>query len=130
PIVAGGPRSRAADWRAARTPAGEYEEVRTEKYAARLWPNGRLAGYVTKRAEDGRKRLLPLLFAEITFANGRGARAPLLPSQLPDDRWVGSWDSRRGAGYLLVLPRRSDRHEIRFEIARKEPWPKPDGDHR
>jgi hypothetical protein len=97
-------------------PPTAYKEVQTEKYTAKLWPNGRLAGYVTKSDGKSPRRLLPLVFAEVTLPKARGKQAPDLRTDLPEDRWVFSWDQRRGTGYLLLLPRKSDRKEIHFEV--------------
>lgn len=97
-------------------PPSAYEEVRTDKFTAQLWPNGRLAGYVTKSAEEERKRLLPLLFAEVTLPKAQGKKAPRLSSRLPDNSWIFLWDQRRGTGYLLVLPRKSDRKQVHFDV--------------
>jgi hypothetical protein len=99
-----------------RLPGAAYQEVTTEKYAARLWPNGRLAGYLTKAIEEDRQRLLPLLFAEVSLPKGGDQKTPRLRSKLADDRWVFIWDARRRAGYLLALPGAKDRQEIHFDI--------------
>jgi len=97
-------------------PKKGYEVVRTEKYEAKLWPGGRLAGYLTKAEDEGRKKLAPLLFAEVAFPKAQGAKAPRLRSSFPGDRSVFNWDPRRGTGYLLVLPRYNERQDIRFEV--------------
>lgn len=102
-------------------PGTSYEEVKTEKYAAKLWPNGRLAGYVTSMPDESRKRLLPMLFAEVVLPKALLLKAgekkiPQLRSKLAEDRWVFTWDQRRGAGYLLVLPGSKERKEIQFDI--------------
>jgi len=90
--------------------------VNTEKYTAKLWPNGRLAGYLTKAKAEERQRLLPMMFAEVPLPNGEGKQTPRLRSQLSEDRWVFTWDARRNAGYLLVLPGMKDRKEIHFDV--------------
>src|SRR5205814_6560516 len=87
-----------------RVPETMYEAVATEKYTATLWPNGRLAGYLAKATTEERQRLLPLVFAEVPLPKA-GGKSPRLRSQLPEDRWVFSWDARRNTGYLLVFPR-------------------------
>src|SRR5262249_34664455 len=46
-------------------PEETYEKVITDKYQARTWPNGRLAGFLTKSDEEAEKKpLVPMLFAE------------------------------------------------------------------
>ena len=96
-------------------PEKPYDEVSTEQYVARQFPNGRLAGYLTKSASDDRKRLVPLLFAEVRLPGG-GEKIPRLQSKMPQNNWIFTWDARRQSGYLLVLPRSKDRGEIHFDV--------------
>ena len=96
-------------------PETAYDPVTSEKYRAQMRPNSRLAGYLTKLPEDESKRLIALLFAEVKLPKVPTGKTPRLQSRVPEDRWVFTWDARRGAGYLLVLPRKNDR-TLRFQV--------------
>lgn len=102
-----------------RLPKESYEEVRTDKYTARLWPNGRLAGYLTKSAGEGPRRLQPLVFAEVALPGARGKPAPRLHGNLDRKRWVFLWDGRRGTGYVLMIPPVNPQPETHFHVK----WP-------
>src|SRR5262245_40305913 len=88
--------------------------VVADKFQAQTWPNARLAGLLVRDEEDVR-RLVPLLFAEVRPPKVVPDKTPRLSSRVPARQWVFSWDSRRGCGYLLVLPPRGQT-EIRFDI--------------
>jgi len=97
-------------------PETAYDAVKSEHYQAQMWPNSRLAGYVTKLPDDDGKRLIALVFAEVHLPKVPAGKTPRLQSRVPADRWVFTWDGRRQAGYLLVLPRTKDRGEMRFQV--------------
>ncbi len=97
-------------------PEATYEPIATEKYTAQIWPNGRLAGYVNKGETDGRRKLVPLVFAEVKLSGKEGQPAPRLRSKLPEDHWAFAWDQRRGTFYVVALPRARDKKQIVFEI--------------
>lgn len=97
-------------------PQASYEEVQRPPYRAKLWPNGRLAGLITRGEEDD-KRLVPFAFAEIHLPNAPGGKAPRLTSRLPESRWVFQWDGRRRTGYLLVAPGPREGQDLRFRVA-------------
>jgi hypothetical protein len=97
-------------------PETRYDGVGTEKYKAQMWPNSRLAGFISKDPDDESKRLVALLFAEVSLPGAKTGKTPRLHSRLPSDRWVFTWDPRRRSGYLLVQPRSKDRDDIRFQV--------------
>ncbi|MCI0463583.1 MAG: C25 family cysteine peptidase, partial [Gemmataceae bacterium] len=103
-----------------RVPERTYDKVTTGKYQAQMWPNARLAGLVTKEADEDGQQLVPLLFAEVSLPKAPKGQTPRLRSRVPETRWVFCWDSRRRCGYLLVTPRAKDRGEIRFQIEWEE----------
>ena len=96
--------------------ADTYEKVASERYRARMPPNGRMAGLVRKQAMAPERLLVPFLFAEIRFPRVPAGKFPQLRSAVPRDRWVFNWDRRRQSGYLLVEPRARDRAEARFHV--------------
>jgi hypothetical protein len=96
-------------------PADMYERINTEKHTARSWPNGRLAGLVTRPDEDDRQ-LVPFLFAEVRLSPPAAGRVPRLESRVPANNYVFAWDGRRGSGYLLVIPPARERGELKFEV--------------
>ena len=89
-------------------------------YRAKLWPNGRLAGLITRDDED-EKRLVPFAFAEVHLPNVTTGRTPRLTSRPPESRWVFQWDGRRRTGYLLVAPSSREGQDLRFRVAWEEP---------
>jgi hypothetical protein len=97
-------------------PDTAYDRVASDRYQAQMWPNSRLAGYMTKQPDSGSKRLIALLFAEVPLTQAPEGKTPRLHSRVPADRWVFTWDARRRAGYLLVLPRSKDQGELRFQV--------------
>jgi len=97
-------------------PETAYDKVTSERYQAQMWPNSRLAGYLTKQPDDDSKRLIALLFVEVQLPKVPTGKTPRLQSRVPADRWVFTWDARRQAGYLLVLPRAKDRSALRFQV--------------
>jgi hypothetical protein len=96
-------------------PETPYDPVTSDKYRAQMRPNSRLAGYLTKQPEDESKRLIALLFAEVSLPKAPPGKTPRLQSRVSEDRYVFTWDARRRAGYLLVLPRKNDR-TLRFQV--------------
>jgi hypothetical protein len=102
-------------------PATAYGKVGTVKYQAMVVPNMRLAGLIRPGDEEA-KSLVPFLFAEVCLPTGPAGKLPQLRGRLPEDHWVFTWDSRRRAGYLLVLPRAKDVGEVKFTVA----WVAPD----
>jgi hypothetical protein len=97
-------------------PEEPYDRAVSDRYRAQMWPNSRLAGYITRQSDDDTKRLMAFLFAEVQFPKAPAGKTPHLKSRVPSDRYVFTWDARRQAGYLLVLPRSKDRGEIRFQV--------------
>jgi len=97
-------------------PEMPYDQVKSEKYQAQMWPNSRLAGYITKLPDDDGKRLMAFVFAEVHLPKVPAGKTPRLQSKVPSNRWVFTWDARRQAGYLLMLPRAKDRGDIRFLV--------------
>jgi hypothetical protein len=96
-------------------PPDMYDRINTEKHTARSWPNGRLAGLVTRPDEDDRQ-LVPFLFAEVRLSPPAPGRVPKLQSQVRASNYVFVWDGRRGSGYLIVIPPASQRGELKFEV--------------
>src|SRR5581483_6114800 len=68
-------------------PADMYDRINTEKHTARNWPNGRLAGLVTRPDEDDRQ-LVPFLFAEVRLSPPAPGRVPKLQSQVRASNYV------------------------------------------
>jgi hypothetical protein len=97
-------------------PETPYERVVSDRYRAQMWPNSRLAGYISKQPEDDTKRLMAFFFAEVQLPKAPPGKTPRLKSRIPSDRYVFTWDARRQAGYLLLLPRSKDRGELRFQV--------------
>jgi hypothetical protein len=99
-----------------RVPETTYPGVHSDKYRAQMWPNCRLAGLVSKEINEDEKRLVPLIFEEVRLRGGPAEQTPHLTTKLPAKHWVFCWDARRRAGYLLIVPRKTDQ-EIRFHVA-------------
>jgi hypothetical protein len=96
-------------------PDADDKKLRTSSYAAPLRANTYLAGLIGKPDSD-QKTLVPFLFAEIALPKAPANQTPRLRSRLPESHYVFTWDSRRRCGYLLILPRQKDQHELRFHI--------------
>jgi hypothetical protein len=96
-------------------PPDMYDRINTEKHTARSWPNGRLAGLVTRPDEDERQ-LVPFLFAEVRLSPPAAGCVPRLQSRVPVNNYVFAWDGRRGCGYLIVIPPARERGELKFEV--------------
>lgn len=97
-----------------RVPAQMLAGVGVGDYYARTWPNGRLAGLVL--ADDGDRRLAPMLFAEVSLPQVPAGCTPTLTTRLPRSRWQFLWDGRRRVGYLLVLPGERPLTELAFRV--------------
>lgn len=97
-------------------PDATYEKVRTEQYQSQMAPNARLAGLLNKNAGEDVRHLVSFYFAEVSLPQVPADRTPRLRSPLPDQHWAFGWDARRRCGYLLVLPRAKDQHELRFQV--------------
>jgi hypothetical protein len=97
-------------------PDAAHDPALTAKYKARMLPNGRLAGLVSKDPDADRKPLVPFVFAEVALPHAPSDRTPALHTRLPSRRWVFCWDTRRRCGYLLVTPRADDHGELRFHV--------------
>jgi hypothetical protein len=100
-------------------PPGSPDRVQSDRYAALLWPNARMAGLVRKELtgdDDERRQVVPLVFAEVHLPRGRPGQVPRLTSRLPSTHWVFCWDGRRRSGYLLATPRPQDTGELRFRV--------------
>ncbi len=98
-------------------PEDSLEKTRSAKYQARIPPNGRLAGLIARDLSEVQQPLVPFVFAEVSLPKAPPGKMPRLTSRLPSSRWAFCWDSRRRCGYLLAMPRASDRDELRFHIA-------------
>jgi hypothetical protein len=97
-------------------PEKYYDKVVTSRYQARMPPNARLAGLLTKESDDDGQRLIPFLFAEVHLPRVPPDQTPRLSSRVPEKNWVFCWDARRRCGYLLITPRPRDEREIRFRV--------------
>jgi hypothetical protein len=97
-------------------PDEAHDKVTTDKYQARMAPNGRLAGLVRKGKDEDGHPLVPFVFAEVHLPKGRPGQVPRLASKLPATHWVFCWDERRRVGYLLATPRARDTKELRFHV--------------
>jgi hypothetical protein len=97
-------------------PDTAHEKATTSKYQAQMLHNARLAGLLSKEADEDGKPLVPFIFSEIHFPKAPAGRTPHLRSRLPESHWVFCWDQRRSCGYLLITPRAKDRHELRFYV--------------
>ena len=96
-------------------PQTAYPKVITAKYQTAMVANAKLAGYLRGSNEDG-KRLVPFVFAEVHLPKAPPGKVPRLHSRIPGRHWVFCWDGRRQVGYLLIIPRVKDRHELRFRV--------------
>jgi hypothetical protein len=97
-------------------PEQAHDRVTTDKYQARMAPNGRLAGLVRKGKDEDGHPLVPFVFAEVRLSGGRPGQVPRLSSKLPATHWVFCCDERRRCGYLLATPRTRDSRELRFRV--------------
>ena len=100
-------------------PDATHERVVTASYQAEVRPNARLAGLRLKDDDASTHRLVPLVFIEVRLPEAPAGKTPTLHSRLPASRWVFRWDARTRRGYLLLTPRRTDRGELRFQVAWK-----------
>src|SRR5262249_17307273 len=98
-----------------RWPSQAYKRETTSKYTAQTWPNARLAGLLTEDGEEDLRRLVPLLFAEVRLTPPASRLVPPLRSSHGDGSWPFVWGGRLARGFLLVVPRLGERHEVRFE---------------
>jgi hypothetical protein len=106
-------------------PDMSHEKTTTSKYQAQILPNARLAGLLSKEADDDGQRLVPFIFAEVHLPKAPAGKVPGLHSRVPSRRWVFCWDPRRRCGYLLVTPRAKDREELRFQVEWQPPGAAP-----
>jgi hypothetical protein len=97
-------------------PEVAYDDVGADPYVGKMWPNARLAGLLRPDQDGQRRRLVPLLFAELALPQVPSGKAPSLSSSLPSERWTFLWDARRKTGYLLVLPRTKTRPKLTFDL--------------
>jgi hypothetical protein len=95
-------------------PEAAHEKARTGRYEVQTWANARLGGLL--RAGDEAQKLVPLVFAEVSWPEPPPGKSPRLHSRLPASNWVFCWDSRRATGYLLAVPRAKDTEELRFQV--------------
>ena len=102
-------------------PDGAYEKAINARYKAKMLPNERLAGLLTKEEDDGKQRLIPFIFAEVRLPNAPVGAVPRLHSKIPESHWVFCWDARRSCGYLLIAPRTKDRDSVRFHVEWRSP---------
>lgn len=100
-----------------KVPEKSYEPVKSEKFQAQMWPNGRLAGLLTRdETNEEERHLVPLVFAEVSLPKAPTDREPRLSSRLPSRSYVFLWDARRKTGYLLVRPTSREARELRFTV--------------
>jgi hypothetical protein len=97
-------------------PPATHEKVKSGKYEAQLWPNGRFAGLLVRVKEAEGEPLVPLVFAEVHLPHAPAGQTPSLRTRLPSNRWVFTWDARRRVGYVVATPRASDKDELRFRV--------------
>jgi hypothetical protein len=97
-------------------PDGAYEKAINARYEAKMMPNERLAGLLTKELDDGKQQLIPFVFVEVHLPHAPPGTAPRLRGRIPSSHWVFNWDARRSCGYLLIAPRKKDRDEMRFHV--------------
>ncbi len=97
-------------------PDGTYEKAINARYKAKMLPNERLAGLLTREMDDGKQELIPFIFVEVRLPNAPPGTAPHLRGRIPSSHWVFNWDARRSCGYLLIAPRKKDRDEMRFHV--------------
>ena len=95
-------------------PEKPYDPLQRPPYRAEMWPNGRMAGLLTRDGEDD-KRLVPFVFAEVNLTPPQPGAVPRLSGRLNSSRWEFAWDGRRHCGYLLAMPHAEDR-EVRFKV--------------
>lgn len=101
-------------------PDTPYDKVTLDDYQARMLPNSRLAGLLTKDEEANNRRLIPFVFAEVFLPQIPKTMKPVLKSSLADSKWVFNWDGRRRCGYLLITPRKRDQRELHFRVEWQE----------
>jgi hypothetical protein len=101
-------------------PPDAQDKVDTIKYRAKVEPNVRLAGLLSRKDDEDGATLVPLLFAEIELPHAPPGMTPVLHSRVPEHNWVFCWDARLGRGSLLVRRRAQDRAELRFTIEWQE----------
>jgi hypothetical protein len=97
-------------------PDGTYDKAINARYKAKMLPNERLAGLLTREMDDGKQELIPFVFVEVRLPNAPPGTAPHLQGRIPSSHWVFNWDARRSCGYLLIAPRKKDRDEMRFHV--------------
>jgi len=97
-------------------PDTSHDSVYTQKYQARMPPNGRLAGLVHGDKDDDCRPLVPFVFAEVRLPNAPMGKVPHLQSRLPASHYVFCWDERRSTGYLLIEPWTTSAQELRFQV--------------
>ena len=97
-------------------PEEPYEKVAVGTYTARMLPNARLAGLLTRDMGEDVRRLASFLFVEVRLPEASPDRAPRLRGRIPERNWVFVWDGRRRCGYLLITPRPRDERELHFRI--------------
>jgi hypothetical protein len=96
-------------------PEKTYDKVSVGKFEARMLPNARLAGLLSKGSGEEERLLVPFIFAEVALPQAPAGKHPELRTKLTDRNWVFCWDERRRCGYLLVTPRTKET-ELRFKI--------------
>jgi hypothetical protein len=96
-------------------PASFHEKTAVGRYQAEMWANARLGGLV-RAGTDMNRRLVPLVFTEVSLPSAPKNKTPRLSSRLPGANWVFCWDARRRCGYLLAVPRTKDTDALRFTV--------------
>jgi hypothetical protein len=96
-------------------PEDRYEPIRSGRYQVESQPNAYLAGLVNSLGQPKTRALTPFVFVEVPLPRCRPGQVPQLRSRLADNRHAFCWDARRRCGYLLAIPRNTDR-QLRFRI--------------
>jgi hypothetical protein len=100
-------------------PETTYDKVNVGKFEAKMLPNSRLAGLLSKGSDEDDRVLVPFIFAEVPLPDAPKGKSPQLRTKLTDRNWIFCWDERRRTGYLLVTPRAKET-ELRFDIKWQE----------
>jgi hypothetical protein len=97
-------------------PRNPYPRVAAGGFQAQMRPNERLAGLLSPDTDSDEKRLVPLVFLEVSLPHVPAGKTPHLHSRLPSQRWVFQWDARRQSGYLLFVPHAEEPEDLRFQV--------------
>lgn len=84
------------------TPATWYRTIETEKYYTKFPPGTQFAGVVKKTKEKEKRKLAPLLFADLSMDGLTDFQ--LETGDLTPADWTHTWDDRTKKLYLLLYP--------------------------